>query len=217
MADPRLPLAHGERRQIVESGYDALAPRWTAWAERVVGDPAPRFLTGAVRSLRPGARVVDLGCGQGGPWTENLARRVRLTGVDFSAEQLRYAAQRITSAEFVRADFVEVDFEPGSIELVTAFYSLTHLGQLELAPMLRRVARWLAPGGRLLASLAVESGEWEGEWLGTQMFFGGWDREANVRFLDEAGLTVRFEELVAIREPEGPVTFLWVIAEKAHG
>ena len=217
MADPRLSLVHAERRQIVESGYDALAPRWTAWAERVVGDPAPRLLTDAVESLPHGARVVDLGCGQGGPWTEKLARRVRLTGVDFSAEQLRYATQRITSAEFVRADFVDLEFEPGSIQLVTAFYSLTHLGQLELAPLLRRVERWLAAGGRLLASLGVEAGEWEGYWLGTQMFFGGWDRETNLRFLNEAGLTLRSEELVAIREPEGPATFLWVIAEKAHG
>ena len=50
---------------------------------------------------RPGAPVLELGCGGGGPVTQRLAARFKLTGVDVSAHQIELARERVPTAEFV--------------------------------------------------------------------------------------------------------------------
>ena len=78
-----------------------------------------------------------------------------------------------------------------------------------------RVAGWLKPGGLLLATLGVdESPDWTGEWLGVPMFFSSYDADENRRLLRGAGLSLVLDEVVAVREPEGEVAFLWVLARK---
>jgi hypothetical protein len=46
------------------------------------------------------------------------------------------------------------------------------------------------------------------------MFFSGWDAHVNRRLLREAGFELERDELVTIREPEGEVTFHWVLARR---
>jgi hypothetical protein len=46
------------------------------------------------------------------------------------------------------------------------------------------------------------------------MFFSGFDAETNRRLVREAGLEVVMDELVWMREPQGEVAFLWVLASK---
>jgi hypothetical protein len=47
------------------------------------------------------------------------------------------------------------------------------------------------------------------------MFFSSYDAEMNRTLVRRAGLAIVHDEVVEIREPEGPVAFLWVLAEKA--
>ncbi len=45
----------------------------------------------------------------------------------------------------------EVDFDPASFDAVTAFYSIINLPLDRQPELFRRIHRWLAPGGWLLA------------------------------------------------------------------
>ena len=99
------------QRDLVRRGYDAISlayrsddgnaaassaedvSRYADWAAELAG------------LLRPGARVVDLGCGAGIPATRELVSHgLQVLGVDFSAVQLRRARQLVPAARLVQAD-----------------------------------------------------------------------------------------------------------------
>jgi cyclopropane fatty-acyl-phospholipid synthase-like methyltransferase len=203
------------RTQLVGAGYDAMIDTWEAWKARIEGDPRDEWCDALLPRLAPGARVVELGCGGGTAETKRLAERFRLTGVDLSGEQLRRARQRVPDANFLETDFTAVEFEPGSVDAVAAFYSFNHVPRELLAPLFARIHDWLVPGGLLLAALGTsDTEEWTGDFLGAPTFFSSFPPETNSRLLADAGLTLLRDELVTIREPEGPATFQWVLARR---
>jgi ubiquinone/menaquinone biosynthesis C-methylase UbiE len=202
------------RKRTVQAGYDELAPRFGAWMSRVEGDPWERFLEEMAGRLAPGARVLDLGCGNGEK-TSRLAGRFDLTGVDISEEQLRLARAEVPNATFVQGDFAELDFPEQSFDAVTAFYSITHVPREEHRALFGRISCWLEPGGFFLASLSSNgTPDWTEEWLGVTMFFSAFDADANRHLLQEAGFELLIDEVVTMREPENEATFLWVLAQK---
>lgn len=200
---------------IVEAGYDLVAERHLAWIEEIRGDPRLRFLRALLTRLPERPAVLDLGCGAGVPYPALLAERGDVVGVDISARQLELARTKVPTARFVKADMATVDFPPATFDAVTACYSIAHVPRRQHAELFRRIARWLRPGGHLLASLGC--GGTEGvvaDWLGAPMFFSSHDPATNRRLLTEAGLSVHVDEVVTMREPEGPAAFQWVIAGK---
>ena len=207
MSDPRT--------QLVGAGYDAMADTWEAWKERITGDPRAEWCDELVTRLAKGARVVELGCGGGAAGTARLAQRFQLTGVDLSEEQLRRARERVPAADFLHADFTEIEFVPGSVDAVAAFYSFNHVPRDLLAGLYARVHGWLVPGGLFLTALGTSDTEnWTGDFLGAPSYFSSFPPEVNSRMLSEAGFELVRDEVVTIREPEGDATFQWVLARR---
>jgi cyclopropane fatty-acyl-phospholipid synthase-like methyltransferase len=203
-----------QRKQTVEAGYDELAPRFGDWAARVKGDPWERFLSELAGQLAPGARVLDLGCGNGQK-IARLADRFDVTGVDISKEQLRLARAEIPNARFVHADLAELDFPAESYDAVTALYSISHVPREQHPALFGKVARWLRPSGLFLASLSANgTNDWTEEWLGVEMFFSGFDADTNRRLIREASFELAVDDVLSMQEPEGEATFLWVLARK---
>jgi cyclopropane fatty-acyl-phospholipid synthase-like methyltransferase len=168
-----------------------------------------------VSRLQDGARVLELGCGAGMPDTQRLAARFRVTGVDVSAEQVRHARAAVPRVEFIQADFTALELEPESFDAVVSFYAFNHVPRELLAPTFARIHRWLASGGLLMTALGTSDLEaWTGEWLGAETFFSSFPPETNTRLVGEAGFTILRDELVTFREPEGDVTFQWVLASR---
>jgi SAM-dependent methyltransferase len=207
MSDPRTAL--------VGAGYDAMADTWESWSAQVSDDPRHDWLESLLAVLPEDAAVVELGCGNGTRETRELAARARLTGVDLSEEQLRRARVSVPDAEFLRGDLTTIEFDDASLDAVAAFYVFNHVPRELLPAVFARIHRWLVPGGHFLATLgATDLDAWEGEWLGVPMFFSGHDPEMNRRLLREAGFTLVRDEPVTIAEPEGGVTFHWVLARR---
>ncbi len=205
MADPRT--------QIVADGYDAIGETFAAWREEIVGDPRREWEDELVSRLEPGARVLELGCGAGTPETRRLAERFTVTGVDISPRQVERARAAIPEAEFVCADFTELELPAGSFDAVCSFYVFNHVPRDLLAPLLGRIHGWLAPDGWLLTAFGVSDTEgWTGEWLGADTFFSSFPPEVNSRLVREAGFAVERDEVVEFEEPEGPARFQWVLA-----
>jgi SAM-dependent methyltransferase len=139
-----------------------------------------------------------------------------VVGVDASARQIELARQNVPAAEFIHADMTSVDVAPASCDGVCAFYSITHVPRDEHAPLLRRIAGWLKPGGLFLASLGSgECADWRGEWLGTEMFFSHYDAATNERLVHDAGFAIEHAELVD--QDDDAARFLWVIARRSAG
>ena len=203
------------RTHLVAAGYDAMTDTWEAWQTQIAQDPREEWREELAARVRPGGRVVELGCGGGTAETAALAERFELVAVDLSQEQLRRARERVPRATFLHADFTNLELEPGSVDAVAAFYSFNHVPRDLLAGLFERIHGWLVPDGLLLTTLgASDLPEWTGEWLGVPMFFSGWDADLNRRLLREAGFELERDEVVTIREPEGEVAFHWVLARR---
>jgi ubiquinone/menaquinone biosynthesis C-methylase UbiE len=209
-------MTPAERSRIVRDGYNALAPRFAAWAEGIEGDPWERFLGELAARLEDGARVLDLGCGNGEK-TRLLAERFEVVGVDLSEEQLRLARQAVPRARFVEGDFTALELEDGSFDAVTAFYSIVHVPRADHPDLLARIRRWLKPGGLFLISMSnTGSPDRTEEWIGVEMFFSGFPAETNRRLVRDAGFELLIDEVVSMQEPETESVWLWVLARKTR-
>ena len=207
MADPRT--------ELVGRGYDAIGEHFTEWRDRIVGDPRREWAEEIESRLEDGARVLELGCGSGVPDTQRLAARFRLTAVDISGEQLHRARAAVPEAVLIQADFTALELEPGSFDAVVSFYAFNHVPRELLAPTFARIHRWLAPGGLLMIALGTSDEEaWTGDWLGAPTFFSSFPPETNTRLVRDAGFDLLRDEVVTFREPEGDVTFQWVLARR---
>jgi len=203
------------RTELVGRGYDEIGERFAQWRDLIVGDPRREWEEELVSRLQDGARVLELGCGAGMRDTQRLAERFQVTGVDVSAEQVRRARAAVPDAEFVHADFTALELEPESFDAVVSFYAFNHVPRELLAPTFARIHRWLVPGGLLMTALGTSDTEaWTGEWLGAPTFFSSFPPETNTRLVREAGFEILRDELVTFREPDGDVTFQWVLARR---
>lgn len=105
----------------------------------------------AAAGVVAGARVLDLGCGQGDLTLALLARGAAVTGLDLSAGMLALAHRRVElyasgrSATFVAAPVERTGLPPGSFDVVVGRWILHHV---DLDAAASELARLLAPGGR---------------------------------------------------------------------
>lgn len=181
--------------QMVRAAYDVLAPTFGQWNASIQGDPWERFVGELETRLADGARVLDLGCGDGVK-TRRLAERFEVVGVDISPEQLRLARAAAPEVTFVEADFTELDFAPESFDAVTAFYSFMHV-----------------PRDRHLESTTGDPDRIE-NWLGVDIFFSGFDFETNRPLVRKAGFELLIDEVIPMLEPGVETSFLWVLGRK---
>ena len=205
MADPRT--------QLVADGYDVIGETFAEWRERGSGDPRRAWEDKLVTRLADGARVLELGCGGGAPETKRLAQRFAVTGVDISPKQIERARAAVPQAEFICADFTDLDLPAGSFDAVASFYVFNHVPRELLAPLLADIHTWLVPGGWLLTAFGQSDLEgWTGEWLGAPTFFSSFPPEVNTQLVLEAGFAVEENEVVEWEGADTPECFQWVLA-----
>lgn len=203
---------------VVAQGYNIIAERYLTWAAGIMDDHREHYTRLIEDRLPPGAAVLDLGCGAGIPTAKRLADRFTVTGVDISARQIELARHHVPNATFMRADMVTVDLPPDSFDVVGAFYALTHVPRDEHTAVVRRIARWLRPGGLFIATFGSDASDGiEDDWLGVPMYFSHHDAATNRRLVTDAGLHILSAEHGTIDEYGVPATFHWIVAERPAG
>jgi cyclopropane fatty-acyl-phospholipid synthase-like methyltransferase len=132
-----------------------------------------------------------------------------------SGEQVVRARANVPAAEFIHADFLEVELSPESFDAVCSFYVLNHVPRERLGELFERIAGWLRRGGLAMNAFGASDLEgWTGEWLGADTFFSGYEPAENRRLVEAAGLKILRDEVVTFVEPEGPVQFHWILAQR---
>jgi SAM-dependent methyltransferase len=204
---------HPDPKRVVAAGYDAIAETYRDWAE---ADAWPRleWLAPLEAELEDGAEVLELGCGAGVPVTKRLAERYRVTGVDISPRQLELARENVPGAELVLGDALELELP--EFDAVVSLYMSGHVPRNEQAELVRRVSRWLRPGGLLLMTFPRDGGPGvvAEDWLGAPMFFAGDAAETSLSRVRAGGFEVLRGEVVTQIEFGEEAPFLWVLARR---
>ncbi len=105
----------------------------------------------AVLDVRPGARVLDLGCGRGEVVAELCRRGAVVAGVDYSWDAAALSHDlNAGNALVMQADAVALPFADGSFDRVLMGDVIEHLPWSMAIDALHEVERVLAPGGKAL-------------------------------------------------------------------
>ncbi|KAI0841119.1 S-adenosyl-L-methionine-dependent methyltransferase [Hypoxylon sp. FL0890] len=221
-----------DTKERIKASYDVIAPKYNAWTTKHSGLRL-EYLSKVLELLplsNPSQRLrfLELGCGAGLPVTHKLLSypTVHVTANDISTAQIELArghllgdteenagnAKRLT---LIEGDMTKLSFPDQSFDAVLAFYSLIHLPRVEQTEMIRKITRWVKPGGYLLANFAESDSEaivmekWldENDW----MFWSGWGKDETLKIVEDAGLQIILGE---VSKDVVDASFLWVIAKR---
>ncbi len=163
--------------------------------------------------LPAAAKVLDLGCGAGVPACRLLAERgFEVTGLDVSSVQIARARSLVPGANFVQADMATWDCDAGSYDAIVTLYALIHLPVDDQRCLFPRTARWLCPGGYLLAIVGHQ--RWRGveDYMGAAMFWDHADTATYLEWFLEAGMDVVWHRVI----PDGGSSHTLVLAQAQH-
>lgn len=123
-----------------------------AWIENLRTDEVSAFGFAALErilrraNLKPGAKVLDAGCGTGTNSVWLASRGFKVTGADFSEFALSEA--RGEGIEYRREDLTALSLEDACFDAVFCIGVLMHIPDVESA--LKELVRVLRPGGYLI-------------------------------------------------------------------
>jgi ubiquinone/menaquinone biosynthesis C-methylase UbiE len=107
-------------------------------------DPAHLRRIDRLLPLEPGARVLEVGCGQGHLTTRLAERGVDVVGIDANPN-----AAEVSGSDRVRTMRAEtLEFADGEFDAIVSVHAIEHIPPLEEA--VAEMARVLKPGGRAL-------------------------------------------------------------------
>ncbi|MDD4352346.1 MAG: methyltransferase domain-containing protein [Candidatus Gracilibacteria bacterium] len=144
-----MPESDNLQRQVQQS-YDKIAKEFSqtrshSWPEIDI----------LKQEIRPGSRVLDLGCGNGRLWQALAELRLDYLGIDFSENLIQEAKKLHPSAKFEILDFThELAKLATKFDYLVSIAALHHIPEKKLRiKVFRELKQVLAPGGELLFSV----------------------------------------------------------------
>jgi SAM-dependent methyltransferase len=119
-----------------------------------------------IAQYKTGGAVLDIGCSSGGFLGHLKSGPWKLYGIEADVPTAE-RARTLTGAEVFAGDVLAADFPANSFDVVTCSDVLEHL--YEPAEVLRRVHRWLKPGG-IFYVLVPNILSWESRAFGTYWY-----------------------------------------------
>ncbi|KAF2418021.1 S-adenosyl-L-methionine-dependent methyltransferase [Tothia fuscella] len=221
-------------KKRLKASYDAIAPKYNEWTttsdhnktrlkylDQLIAKLAESHKTNRSKS------ILELGCGAGLPVTATLLSHpnVHITANDLSTTQITLAKQNLPNGNtasgshvtFIESDMMSLYLPVQAFDAVVAVYSIIHLPKEEQVTLIKRIAKWLKPGGWFFANFGAEiiEGNEDERWLGEEkgwMFWSGWGEERTLEVLREAEFEVEVKEVVV--DIDDGARFLWVLARK---
>ncbi|HWI26688.1 MAG TPA: cyclopropane-fatty-acyl-phospholipid synthase family protein [Stellaceae bacterium] len=160
--------------------------------------------------LRPGQKVLDIGCGWGG-LALYLAREcdVSVTGLTLSSEQLKVARQRAEAAglaDRVRFELCDYREAEGRYDRIVSVGMFEHVGVVHYPTFFRKVKELLAEDGvALLHSIGRHDGPGAtNPWLRKYIFPGGYSPAVSevVPVVERTGLWITDIEILRLHYAE---------------
>lgn len=102
--------------------------------------------------LKPGQRLLDVGCGRGELVAHLSDKGFDVTGVDYSADAIDMAKKMYPKGRFLQMDVGDIDFTKQTFDRVFILGTIEHLTKAEIEKLMSNVKRILSPGGMVIAT-----------------------------------------------------------------
>jgi ubiquinone/menaquinone biosynthesis C-methylase UbiE len=165
-----------------------------------------------MHSVRPGSRVLDVGCGPGRDVKYLTDHGYSVIGVDYSEGMLEEARKRVPGGDFRKMDMRRIDFQANEFDAVWACASLLHVRKADAPEVLAGFRRVLKPEGILCVMVKQGEGEMMKRYPGRPDRFLVYYNEAELKqLLDGNGFAVLS---LKIKIEENVDTWLVALARK---
>jgi SAM-dependent methyltransferase len=196
---------------MVNTPYDQIADGFSVSRAKLHPKEA-EYLALLLESLNRESSVLDLGCGTGKPIATYVASRgYQVVGVDGSAAMLAIARKQLPEHRWIHDLIEQVEFEE-TFNAVICWDSLFHLPRRLHEPTIRKIHRWLVPGGRLMVSsggLVDDNGPgFTDTMFGHEFFYDNLSPHRMVTMIEEIGFDIilgrlSISRLVAVTKEGG--------------
>src|SRR5215471_6408017 len=105
-------------RELIARGYNQVADDYEALESAAAPWPRLERVRAFAADLPQGSRILDVGCGNGVPATQELASKHEVTGVDISEEQIARARSNVPMAAFLCGDARDVELSVGTFDAI---------------------------------------------------------------------------------------------------
>ena len=139
-----------------KKAYDTLAGKWS---QKYFNADVKRSMDLFVKYLKPGSKVLDIGCGPGRDTKELSSRGFNVTGVDFSEEMLKIAKTHFSGGNFMQMDMLDLKFPDNYFDGIWAMASFLNIKKKDSLSTLKGFFRVLNEDGIL--AMAVKKGDGE--------------------------------------------------------
>ena len=130
----------GKRYDLIAEGFADMRDEFST---------EQKYLDILISHLKPGASVLDVGCGSGTPIAAYfLEKGFEVTGVDGSKELLKIAQSRHPKLKCLFGDIRTVEIAE-KYDAVLEWWCLFHVPKEDQGAVIARFASWLKPGGYL--------------------------------------------------------------------
>lgn len=189
-------------KEQLRQAYDEGAPNYDSHTGHNIPESAlNRYITDLeeVVGSANGRHALDIGCGTGFMTQILQQAGYQVSGVDFSAEMLNIARQRLPNVPFVLVNDIEEAFEtypPASFDLVVSRQVVCHL--TDPIHTFGQWSNWLKPDGYLVVIEGIWSrNSWTNQWAQypDQLPLSCTQTPATVAYMmKKAGLSIQVQE-----------------------
>ncbi|MBI2029094.1 class I SAM-dependent methyltransferase [Candidatus Gottesmanbacteria bacterium] len=174
---------------FVMQGYDKVAEKYLKNRDQF---KSIKYLDILIKRLKPGAKIIDLGCGVGIPLDRYLIDKgFKVTGIDISTKQIELARRNCPQATFIVKDMSQIKNGEYQVDAVISFYAIFHIQRESHIEIFKKINSFLSLGGLILITMG--STEWEGtetNFHGTSMYWSHYDSKKNREIIERSGFDI---------------------------
>lgn len=179
---------------LVKQGYNKAAENYSQQRDQFQNN---KYLEKLIELLKPGATVLDIGCGAGVPIDRVLTDKgFRVIGIDISEKQIELAKRNTPKASFEVRDMSELKEGEYQVDAVISFYAIFHTPRETHQKLFDKINSFLPQGGLILITMGA--GEYEGvedNFHGVEMFWSHYGAEKNTEIVENAGFKILLDEI----------------------